>query len=93
MDFLLVLFITMSLVSVIHKLNAYSFSKKYNVNIYPKAGRLSYDLKHLRKLKSEESDEVIKRKIGFIVAMELITGYLFLFFVLSFIGVIILGIW
>lgn len=79
----------MMVLTTFHKIYSYQFSRKYKINIYPKAGRFSLDLKYLRVLKNQTEEGYIKRKLRFIIFMESLTGYLFLLCLFSVLAVFI----
>ncbi len=87
MTYFLTIFILMMAQTTFHKVYSYRFSVKYKIDIYPKAGKFSLDLKHLRHLKEQTENVLIKRKIGFIIFMESLSGYLFLLCLMSVLGI------
>ena len=92
MIYLLIIFISMIVINTFHRIYSHMFSVRNKVDNYPKPGRFSLDINHLKSIISQTSDQFIKRNVRFLIFMEYFSGYLFLLCVLSVIVIFIFAI-
>jgi hypothetical protein len=92
MVYLLTIVISMIVINAFHRIYSHMFSVRNKVDIYPKPGRFSLDINHLKSNVIKTSDQSIKRNVKFLIFMEYLSGYLFLLCVLSVIVILIFAI-
>ena len=92
MVYLLTIVISMIVINAFHRIYSYIFSVRNKVDIYPKSGRFSLDLNHLKSIMNKTRDQSIRRNLKFLIFMEYLSGYLFLLCVLSVIVIFVFAI-